>query len=155
MDKSIKKTVEVLKDLIKVNYDRMEAYKDATARFEGSEPDLISVFGQMVTQGSNLSAELTTELMAHGKQPEENFTVIGSIYREWMSINLLFNGNERPELLDFCEYIEDAILMVYESARVQDDITETARTLIEKQQQQLRNSYESIKQLRAKELAYY
>lgn len=155
MDKSIRKTVEVLRDLVKINNDRMEAYNDAAAKFPVSESDLKSVFIKMTEDGKKLSAELVTELMAHGGEPGEQPTEAGAVYHEWMDINLLLSGVEREEVLDFCEDIEDAMLLVYENALQQEDITETAISLLQKQRLELLQDYLQIKQLRGRELAYY
>lgn len=157
MDKSIPKTVEVLRDLIKVNYDRMEAYKAAALKLPLNENDLKSVFANMMEDGKKLSAELVTELIAHGEEPGPGVlpAAIGNIYQQWMDINLLLNGVERAEVLDFCEYIEDAMLMVYKNALLQDDITASAISLLEKQKLKLLEYYTKIKQLRGRELNYY
>lgn len=155
MDKSIRKTVEVLRDLVKVNNDRMEAYNDAAAKFPANEPDLKSVFIKMTEDGKKISAELVTELMAHGEEPGEQPAAAGAVYHEWMDISLLLTGVEREEILDFCEDIEDAILLVYENALQQEDITESAISLLEKQRLELLQDYLQIKQLRGRELAYY
>lgn len=155
MDKSIRKTIEVLKDLIKINQDRMEAYHQAAVKFIMNEAELKLIFLKMIDEGKKLTAELTTELIAHGQEPGGDLQRMGMLYKEWMDINLIFHGSNRVDILDFCEYIEDAIVMVYDSALQQDDITETAFTLLTKQKQELWFAYLEIKQLRAKELSYY
>lgn len=111
----------------------------------------------MMEDGKKLSAELVTELIAHGEEPGAGVwpAVIGNIYQQWMGINLLLNGMERAEVLDFCEYIEDAMLMVYKNALLQDDITASAISLLEKQKLKLLEYYTQIKQLRGRELHYY
>jgi uncharacterized protein (TIGR02284 family) len=143
-------TNDVLNDLIKINNDRIAGYERALNEMRTEDGDLRNTFESMKSESEKYKNELVNYVKAHDGDVEDDTTISGKIYRAWMEVKNMFTGGDRKELLDSCEFGEDAAQRAYEAALGADvaRIDEEARQLIENQQRSLKDSHDTIKGLR-------
>ena len=147
----MKKTAEVLTDLIRINNDRIAGYGKAIAELPAADVDLKALFSSLVEQSEMLKDELQQHISAWRNSAGDETTASGKIYRAWMDVKQAFAVNSRKAVLESCEYGEDAAQKVYRQAEVADGISTAARALISNQKTQLKASHDQIKQLRDRE----
>ncbi|WP_353131165.1 PA2169 family four-helix-bundle protein [Parapedobacter pyrenivorans] len=147
----LKKTAEVLNDLIKINNDRIAGYEKAIAELPVADVDLKALFSGLIEQSTQLKSELQQHISGWQDRADTETTTSGKIYRAWMDIKQTFATNDRKAILESCEYGEDAAQKAYRQAEQADDISMSARALISNQKTQLLASHDQIKQLRDRE----
>lgn len=143
-------TNEVLNDLIKINNDRIAGYERALSEMRNEDGDLRPTFESMKSESEGYKKELVSYVQSHDGDVEDDTTISGKIYRAWMEVKNVFTGGDREELLDSCEFGEDAAQRAYEAALGNESsrIDEGARQLIQDQQRALKESHDTIKRLR-------
>lgn len=147
----LRKTAEVLNDLIKINNDRIAGYEKAIAELSVADVDLKALFSGLIEQSEKLKAELQQHISAWENSAEEQTTMAGKIYRTWMDIKQTFAVDDRKAVLESCEYGEDAAQKAYRQAEQEERISTAAKVLISSQKAQLLASHDQIKQLRDQE----
>src|SRR5690606_20561895 len=147
----LKKTAEVLNDLIKINNDRIEGYEKAIAALPAADVDLKALFSGLIEQSQLLKDELQQHISAWEDRVTDETTTSGKIYRVWMDVKQVFAMDSRKSILESCEYGEDAAQRAYKEAEEAADLSNAAKLLISSQKTQLRASHDQIKQLRDSE----
>ncbi len=147
----LKKTAEVLNDLIKINNDRIEGYEKAIAALPAADVDLKALFSGLIEQSQMLKDELQQHISAWEDRVTDETTASGKIYRVWMDIKQTFAMDDRKSILESCEFGEDAAQKAYREAEESMDISASAKSLISSQKTQLKASHDQIKQLRDRE----
>ncbi|SEW13547.1 ferritin-like domain-containing protein [Chitinophaga arvensicola] len=141
------KLVTLLSDLVKINNDRIEGYrqaKDAT-----DDADVKALFQHMINESLKYVSDLNGQLKAQGAEAETDTTVSGKLYRTWMAIKTTFAGNDRYSLFSSCEYGEDAVQRAYADALSIDvSMPYSVRELIGNQQANLKEAHDTIKSYR-------
>ena len=141
--------LEVLNDLIKINYDRIEGYRKAAEESKEFDINLHPVFQKMADESRLNVSALTERVRLLGGEAESGSTTMGTLYRAWMTVKATFSGNDRKSLLAACEYGEDQAQKAYDkalSSHVEMDID--SRQLIISQQEILLRSHDDIKRMR-------
>ena len=147
--------VEVLNDLIHINYDRIEDYRKAAEESKTYDIQLHSLFQRMADESRKNVSALTEKVKILGGEAESGSTALGTIYRGWMNIKATFTGKDRASILSACEYGEDQAQKAYEDALASDaEIDAETRKIIISQKQMLKNSHDEIKKLRDVSEAY-
>ncbi len=149
----MKKTAEVLNDLIKINNDRIAGYEKAIAELPAVDVDLKALFSSLIEQSQMLKDELQQHISAWEDRVDDQTTAAGKIYRAWMDVKQAFAADDRRAVLESCEYGEDAAQKAYRQAEEEVEISTAAKALISSQKTQLRASHDQIKQLRDREKA--
>ncbi len=149
----MKKTAEVLNDLIKINNDRIAGYEKAIAELPVADVDLKALFSGLIEQSQMLKDELQQHISAWEDRVDDETTTSGKIYRAWMDVKQTFAMDDRKAVLESCEYGEDAAQKAYREAEEVEEISTAAKALISSQKTQLRASHDQIKQLRDREKA--
>ncbi|HEY0897655.1 MAG TPA: PA2169 family four-helix-bundle protein [Sphingobacteriaceae bacterium] len=140
---------EILKDLIRINNDRIAGYRKSLDQLGSGQDDLRAVFSDMIQESEQHVAELSREA---GENPVEDTTTGGKLYRAWSELRGLFSGKDRNSILESCESTEDAALKAYEDALgPEGDMTNRTRNVIVVQQIALKGALEKIKALRLRE----
>ncbi|MFC3199027.1 PA2169 family four-helix-bundle protein [Parapedobacter deserti] len=147
----IRKTAEVLNDLIKINNDRIAGYEKAIAELPVADVDLKALFSSLIEQSERLKTELQQHISAWDNKVDEQTTASGKVYRVWMDIKQTFAVNDRRAVLESCEYGEDAAQKAYREAEQEEGISTAAKALISGQKAQLKASHDHVKQLRDRE----
>lgn len=142
-------TIEVLNDLIQINNDRIEGYEKALNETDTIDADLKAVFYKMANESKDYVRELSTAVLELGGQPTQTTTVSGKVYRVWMDVKSAFTTEDRTNLLELCEFGEDAAQKAYDAALASEaPMSVEIRQLIVNQQQALRDSHDTIKRYR-------
>ncbi len=143
------KSIEILNDLIQINNDRVTGYERAINELKDEDADLRTVFQSYATNSSRHVVELTEEVIKLGGHPSDGTTNSGKIYRAWMDVKATFTGSDRLTVLSNCEFGEDAAQKAYKAAIAeQNDLTEDAKTVIFKQEAELKTAHDIIKEAR-------
>lgn len=140
---------EVLNDLIKINYDRIEGYRNAGEQSKEHDISLHPVFQKLADDSRKNVSALTAHVRKIGGEAESGSTTMGKIYRTWMGIKNTFSGNDRTSILSSCEYGEDQAQKAYDEALASDvDMDTETRQLITSQKEVLKQGHDEIKNLR-------
>jgi uncharacterized protein (TIGR02284 family) len=149
MTTSTTEATEVLNDLIKINYDRIEGYRKAAEESKEYDISLHPVFQRMADESRRHVSELTQLVRGMGAEVESGSTAMGKIYRAWMDVKAAFTGSDRKAILASCEYGEDQAQRAYEEALESDaEISAETRQLIMSQKQALKVHHDEIKRMR-------
>jgi uncharacterized protein (TIGR02284 family) len=105
---------ETLRDLIRINNDRVTGYSKAATQTE--EQDLQSLFSQLAQQSRQFASDLRRLVNDNEKDVTDETTTAGKIYRTWMDVKATFGGDDRKGVLASCEFGEDAAQRAYKDA---------------------------------------
>ena len=141
-------TLEILNDLVKINNDRIEGFEKATKDVGADREDLRLLFTQFIGESHQNKLELGTEIQALGKDIENTTSGSGSLHRTWLEIKAAFTGHDTHNVLEECEFGEDAIKKAYANALEEEDLPAYIKDILLKQQQALVAAHDKIKQLR-------
>lgn len=109
--------VSALKDLIRINNDRITGYKQ---RMTASlDDDLDELFYLFVYQSQQNIDELTHLIYRFGGQLVDGRSLSGHFYHAWMDVRATLARQDRQTMLDYCEYGEDVAKSAYQ--KVLDD----------------------------------
>lgn len=148
MQNSNEKIASALKDLIRINNDRIEGYK--TAATETKEQDLKSLFeGFAETSRSNVTELEKLFPSGTNKEIPKDTTVSGKLYRVWMDIKSAVTANDRKAILNSCEFGEDAALKEYNSVLDnKTDLPENILEVIRRQKAKIQEGHDKVKAMR-------
>ncbi len=144
---------ETLRDLIRINNDRVTGYSKAAAQTK--DDDLQSLFSQLAQQSRQLANELRSCITDNDKDVTDETTTAGKIYRTWMDVKATFGGDSRKAVLASCEFGEDAAQKAYKEALEEDDLSMDVRALIESQKGILLEAHDKIKMMRDTAVAHH
>jgi len=140
---------EVLNDLIRINYDRIEGYRKAAEESKVHDMELHPIFTHMADESRLHVSALTEYVRSLGAEAEHGSTTMGKIYRAWMDVKATFTGHDARSIIASCEYGEDAALKAYDEALASDaDIDPETRQLIMSQKETIKKSHDKIKAMR-------
>lgn len=140
---------EVLNDLIKINYDRIEGYRKAAEDSKEHDIELHPVFHEMANESRLHVSALTEHVRALGGEAESGTTTMGKIYQAWMDVKATFTGKDKTAILASCEFGEDQAQKAYNEALAADADMDTAtRQLISSQKETLKKSHDTMKAMR-------
>lgn len=141
-------TVEILNDLVQINNDRIEGYQRASKDLKDEHADLKSLFTRLIGQSQGYKLALATEVSALGKDIETGTTTSGKIHRAWLDVKAAFTGHDTHDILEECEFGEDAILKAYRTALEDENLPAYLRETVGQQESELLESHDQIKALR-------
>lgn len=144
---------EVLKDLIRINNDRVTGYSKAAS--QAKDNDLQSLFSQLAQQSRQFASELRSLLTNSERDVVDETTTAGKIYRAWMDVKATFGGDSRKGVLASCEFGEDAAQKAYKEALEEDDLSPDVRATIQSQKATLREAHDRIKMMRDTAAAHH
>jgi len=144
---------ETLRDLIRINNDRVTGYSKAATQTDDQE--LQSLFSQLSQQSRQFASELRSLVSDDDKNVTDETTTAGKIYRTWMDVKATFGGDDRKGILASCEFGEDAAQKAYKEALEDDDLTPDVRATVEKQKATLRQAHDKIKMMRDTAAAHH
>jgi len=144
---------ETLRDLIRINNDRVTGYSKAATQTDDQE--LQSLFSQLSQQSRQFASELRSLVSDDDKNVTDETTTAGKIYRTWMDVKATFGGDDRKGILASCEFGEDAAQKAYKEALEDDDLTPGVRATVEMQKATLRQAHDKIKMMRDRAAAHH
>jgi uncharacterized protein (TIGR02284 family) len=144
---------ETLRDLIRINNDRVTGYSKAATQTDDQE--LQSLFSQLAQQSRQFASELRSLVSDNDKNVTDETTTAGKIYRTWMDVKATFGGDDRKGILASCEFGEDAAQKAYKQALEDDELTPDVRATVERQKATLRQAHDKIKMMRDTAAAHH
>jgi len=139
--------IENLNDLIQINNDRIKGYERAIKELKKDDNDLKTLFTVFIDQSRQNIMALGKEVQALGSDMDRTTTVTGKIYRMWMDVKAVFTGHDRHNILENCEFGEDAALKAYNAVFRSRDLPEYLKQMIIKQHDLLLQSHNQVKSL--------
>lgn len=141
-------TAEVLNDLVQINNDRIEGYTRALHDLKDGETDLRALFLSLIDDSRRYKAELGKEVEVLGKDIDTSTTVSGKIHRAWLDVKAAFTSHSSHDILEECEFGEDATVKAYKTALEEESLPAFLRELITNEQSEILDAHDEIKALR-------
>jgi len=141
--------IEVLNDLIRINYDRIEGYRKAAEESKKFDITFHPFFTQKADESRKHVSALVEKVKAMGGDPERGSSAMGKIYRAWMDVKVTFSGNDRQAMISSCEYGEDKAQQAYDEVLDSDAAMDgDTRQMLMEQKETLKKSHDEIKAMR-------
>ena len=104
----------------------------------------------MAAHSKSYKSDLSREIISLGGKPTEGTKNSGKIFRIWMDIKAALTEKDRKEILNSCEFGEDAALDTYKGILADEDqvLTSDLRKMIQIQRQELQQDHDRVKALR-------
>lgn len=148
MEYQHEKTVSVLKELLEFVNDGIKGYN--TAADETTDEHLRSFCLQHALEREEFADEISRIIKNCGGEPENNGTIKGALYRQWMDVKATFTNSDDDAITASCLYGEEWALRAYEDAMTQSfDLTAEAKTCVVQQRQKIEIAYEELKEMEA------
>ncbi|WP_184549325.1 PA2169 family four-helix-bundle protein [Mucilaginibacter sp. FT3.2] len=141
-------TTVVLNDLIQINNDRIEGYHRALKDLQDGQGDVKSTFLSLIDDSNRYKNELGREVEVLGKDIDTTTSTSGKIHRTWLDVKAAFTAHGTHDILEECEFGEDAIVKAYKTALEEEYIPAFLRELISEQQEEILDAHDEIKALR-------
>lgn len=138
-------TLEGLQDLIQLNIDSAEGFRDAAEKVDDNA--LSSLFSRLSQERFTQSQELKRYVGMNGEEPEDSGTAKGTVHRLWMDLRAAINGGDPKVILIEAERGEDAIKEKYEEV-----LKETAGSplngVLQRQYVAVKSGHDKVRDLR-------
>jgi len=125
-----KDTVSTLNDLIQINKDGQEGFKDASENVKN--PELKTLFAKYSLQRSKFAGDLQQHVTGFGEEPEKDSSLAGAIHRGWIDLKTAFTKGDDHSILVECERGEDYAVEAYNDA-IDAELPANLRVLVEEQ----------------------
>ncbi|RCH54539.1 aldehyde dehydrogenase [Mucilaginibacter hurinus] len=145
---TIEKSVEVLRDLIEINTDRVSGFSRALKDLAPEDNDLRNLFTMFAQDSRDNIQELGGIISQLGENPETGSSALGTIHRTWLDIRATISGQDRKSILDECERGEDAIKKAYQDALKEENLSIDIVSVLTQQQQKINEGHDRVKALR-------
>lgn len=147
---NIKETLETLNDLVKINNDRIEGFERALKELKDEDSELKYLFTNCIGESHQFKMELGTEIQALGKDIENTTSTSGTLHRTWLDIKSTFTGHSTENILEECEFGEDAIKKAYQQAINEEHLPAFIKEILMREKQILDAAHDKVKALRDK-----
>jgi uncharacterized protein (TIGR02284 family) len=143
-----KATAETLNDLVQINNDRIVGYENALKELDADDEHLRPLFLELIDQSHRFKLQLGTEIEVMGSDIDSGTTTSGKIHRAWLNLKATFSGHNEKNILEECEFGEDAINKAYQSALAEEHVPNYIKDILREQQSYLMEAHDEIKSLR-------
>jgi uncharacterized protein (TIGR02284 family) len=109
------KSITWLQDLIQVNLDSRDGFKEAADNLKAKDPALVTMFRTLSSQRAQQASELKAIVASNSEEPTDSGSVAAAAHRAWMDIRTALGGGEKAVLSE-AERGEDHIKGKYEEA---------------------------------------
>jgi len=153
---NLKKILEVLNDLIRINKDREAGYAKASRELTPAEHNLRSAFERKaqesrnnIVQLENLADEIHQQLNDEdlSNEPDSSAGMSGRIYRMWAEVKDFFTAKDKPSVLRSFVNGEAKAKSCYENALEEVQMPEYICTLLNNHKTALDVSHQEIAKL--------
>jgi len=141
-------TAEVLNDLVQINNDRIEGYQRALKDLKDNETHLKDLFTKLIGDSHRFKLELGTEIQVLGQDIDTGTTTSGKIHRTWLDVKAAFTAHDTHEILEECEFGEDAIVKAYREALEDRSLSAHLHEVVNTQLNELLDAHDEVKALR-------
>ena len=140
------KSIDWLQDLIQINLDSKDGFKEAADNLKGKDSSLISFFRDLSSQRAAQASELQSLVANNAEKPEKSGSVAAAAHRTWMDIRTALGGGEHAVLSE-AERGEDHIKEKYEKA-LKDLGSCSCTEILRKQYAAVKASHDRVRDLR-------
>ncbi len=138
--------IDVLNDLVNINYDRVYGYERAMGDLEEKDVDLKAIFSKYADQSRKYVSYWQQTVRSLGGEPATDSTIRGKLFRAWMDFKATLSGKDRKAVLDSCEFGEDAAQREYaEALETNEHLPDNIRQAIAEQKSELKSAHDSIR----------
>lgn len=147
---NMKKLVEILNNLIRINNDRTEGYSRAASEIDILQAELKSYCYKMAEDSRGYKNDLIDLVISLGGEPEEDRTTTsGKFFRAWIEVKSALSANELAIALDLCEQGEESALLAYQEGLASEvEWPQNVLQLLSSQRQEIRISHDRINRYR-------
>lgn len=140
------KSVNWLQDLIQVNIDSRDGFKEAADNLQKDHASLAAVFRNLSSDRGQQAAELQAMVAVEGESPTKSGSVTAAAHRGWMDLRAALGGGEQA-ILSEAERGEDHIKAKYEAA-IKDLVGCDCVSTLERHYSAVRESHDQVRDLR-------
>lgn len=147
------KAISILNDLLEINNDRIEGYKNAIS--ETDDQELKGMFSRLMETSEKCKRELESEVIRYGEKPEEGTRTTGKMFRAWMDIRTALSGKDRETVLKLCEQGEDVAVNTYEKVldnKPAEHLSLEQINMIDNQYKLIKSDHDLVRSLRDAEV---
>jgi len=142
----VDKTTQALKDLIKINSDRIGGYQTALVQSGSLDATTRDVFETIVADAMQYRQQLSQKVKQLDSDVRTNPNILGKIYLAWNDLKVTFASDTRKAIIANCLYNEEIALHAYRAALNNDSgITGEALQLLSEHEAGLKKNYELLK----------
>ena len=143
------KTTQSLKDLIKINNDRIGGYQAALMQSRSLDLSTRDVFRTIIEEGLVYVQELKEKVKVRDTNIRTNPNILGKIYMAWNDLKVTFATDTRRAIIANCLYNEEIALHAYRAALSNDsDIDGDVLQLLADHEAGLKRNSELLKRYR-------
>ncbi len=138
------KVISTLNNLIETCKDGENGFRTAAEGVKRSE--LKTLFNTYSQQRAQFAAELQSEVLRLGGDPEKTGSVAASLHRGWINIKSAVTGEDEAAIISECERGEDSAVRNYEDA-LKENLPGNIRSIIQRQFTQVKEAHDRIRSL--------
>ena len=139
-----KQTIDKLQDLIKINIDSSNGFKEVADIVDDSS--LKSLFNELATTRSNFASELRNYVKLNDEEAQDSGSILAKFHRWWIDARAAVQDDEKVALVE-AEKGEDQIKAKYEE--VLKEIPGNAlNDVIQKQYVEVKAGHDRVRDLR-------
>lgn len=131
-----------LNELLQKNYDAEKGYLNAANEVKSNKLKIF--FKNRASERSDFAKNLRTEILSYGQIPEDSGSFKGAMHRNWMSLKLLFSGNDEEAILEEALRGEKASLDEYKEILNYEDFAPSTQKMLEMQHQKIQATINSL-----------
>jgi len=121
--------ISVLNSLTKTTLDSMKGFEEAAKDAEATQ--FASVFAEFARDRSQVASALQAEVRRLGGQPEEDSSFLAAAHRTFMDLKQALTGKDDKAIVQEVERGEDYIKGKFEDALRDDDLSASAREVVQ------------------------
>ena len=140
------KTTQVLKDLIRINNDRIGGYQAALNQLTNLDSATKQMFSEIISEGTSYRVQLTQKVRQLDPDVRTNPNILGKIYMAWNDLKIALVNTSQRSVISSCLYNEEIALHAYRAALGKDSgISHEVIQLLSEQEAGLKKNYELLK----------
>ena len=138
-------TVETLQDLVKLNIDSRDGFREAAEKVERF--DLASEFRKFAEERDRQAEELKVFVELNNETPPAEGSYAAALHRCWINFKNALAGDDVLAILQECERGEDVIKDAYENA-LKETAGSAVNDVLSTQMRQVKAVHDHVRDLR-------
>ena len=138
--------IHVLNSLIKTTLDSRKGFLDASEDAESTH--FASFFADFAERRAQAAATLQAEVRRLGGNPEDDSSFLAAAHRTFMNLKEMFASRDDRAIVEEVERGEDYIKDKFETALSDNELSPTARSVVEQAYQSVREGHDRARELK-------
>jgi len=138
--------IHVLNSLIKTTLDSRKGFLDAAEHAENTH--FASSFADFAERRSQAATMLQAEVRRLGGNPEDDSSFLAAAHRTFMNLKEMFASRDDKAIVEEVERGEDYIKDKFETALSDNELSPTARSVVEQAYQSVREGHDRARELK-------